>query len=337
MKRNYKKLAVLVAVLMITLSIASTGFAADTVANLKAYYRNIKMYRNGTQVQISAEPFIVDGTTYLPVRAISELLDKDVTWNQATYSIGINDKAGTADVNALLQQVVTQQQTILQLQAKVKSLETQVATKVMDIDDMEEYLNDEYGYSNKIQYDIDLSGTKDKMQVRIYVDLYDYSTKWSALTSTQKKTYLQNIVDDILEEYEDATITGFIEDTDEDVKLLSFTVSTKGIVTVGGTTSGSTTLSSLEDYLNDEFGRYNSVDFEYELSGDKYEIDLAIYVDEDDWEDFSTTAKKTFLKKIGQEINYDFPNADVYGEVLDDYYEDELNYFEYIDGSLYLE
>lgn len=325
MNKNYKRLAVIVAIMILTLSIASTGFATDTVANLKAYYRNIKLYRNGIQVQTSAEPFIVDGTTYLPVRAVSELLDKDVTWNQATYSIGVNDKPGTADVNALLQQVVNQQQTILQLQAKVKSLETQVATKVMDLDDMEDYLNDEYGYSNKIEYDIDLSGTKDKMQVRIYVDLYDYSTKWDALTSTQKKTYLQDIVDDILEEYEDATITGFIEDIDEDVKLLSFTVSTKGIVTVSGTTSGSTTFSSLEDYLYDEFVDYKGIS-DFEVSGTKSDIDLIVYVNKSTWNNLGATTKKSTTNEILDFIEADFPNAWIYGEVRSDDTRAELLY-----------
>lgn len=39
------------------------------------------------------DPFIIDGTTYLPVRAISESLGKEVSWNSETYTVYINDKA----------------------------------------------------------------------------------------------------------------------------------------------------------------------------------------------------------------------------------------------------
>ena len=36
-------------------------------------------------------PFIIDGTTYLPVRAVSESLGKNVAWNGETYSVYIAD------------------------------------------------------------------------------------------------------------------------------------------------------------------------------------------------------------------------------------------------------
>lgn len=37
------------------------------------------------------EPFIVDGTTYLPIRAVSEALGKDVYWNGQTNTVYINE------------------------------------------------------------------------------------------------------------------------------------------------------------------------------------------------------------------------------------------------------
>ena len=36
-------------------------------------------------------PFIIDGTTYLPVRAISEALGKNVEWEGETYSVYITN------------------------------------------------------------------------------------------------------------------------------------------------------------------------------------------------------------------------------------------------------
>ena len=39
------------------------------------------------------EPFIVDGTTYLPIRAISEAFDKEVIWDADQYTVCIFTKS----------------------------------------------------------------------------------------------------------------------------------------------------------------------------------------------------------------------------------------------------
>ena len=57
---------------------------------------------NGQEVQ----PILYNGTTYLPVRAIGELMNKNVDWNQSTLTITLSGPrttpavTGTADLNA---------------------------------------------------------------------------------------------------------------------------------------------------------------------------------------------------------------------------------------------
>ena len=96
MKRNYKKLAVIVAVLILTLSLATTGFAANTVKNLAVTYRNIKVFNNGIQSYFANEPFIVNeqGRTYLALNDLALLFNKDIKWDNGTSTITINDKPG---------------------------------------------------------------------------------------------------------------------------------------------------------------------------------------------------------------------------------------------------
>ncbi len=75
----------------------------DSVKQLTAYYtsggKTISIYINGTKLTPKdgngkiVDPFTVDGTTYLPVRAISEALGKDVKWDGSTASVKITDKA----------------------------------------------------------------------------------------------------------------------------------------------------------------------------------------------------------------------------------------------------
>lgn len=74
------------------------GFAAGIRKTITAYVGDIDIYvdnvlkiptdANGNRV----EPMIYDGTTYLPVRAISNMLGEEVTWDGDTRSIYIGEK-----------------------------------------------------------------------------------------------------------------------------------------------------------------------------------------------------------------------------------------------------
>ena len=61
-------------------------------------YRNIAVSLNGTALtlqtadQKSAEPFIYEGTTYLPLRAVAEATETEVTWDGETKSIYLTAK-----------------------------------------------------------------------------------------------------------------------------------------------------------------------------------------------------------------------------------------------------
>ena len=64
---------------------------------ITATYGGITIYLNG-QKQVATdvngktvEPLIYQGTTYVPIRAVSEWLGKTVTWQGSTSSVLIND------------------------------------------------------------------------------------------------------------------------------------------------------------------------------------------------------------------------------------------------------
>lgn len=243
MKRNYKKLAVIVAVLILTLSLATTGFAANTVKNLAVTYRNIKVFNNGVQSYFANEPFIVNeqGRTYLALNDLALLFNKDIKWDNASSTITINDKPGQ-NVNELYNQVITQQQTISQLESKIKSLESQAKVKdeVVSIKDLRKQLIDEYTRIDKNKNlqieDIKLSERKGDIEVEIYLDLDTANAQdaWDDLTDKKITSFLQGIVDDILsiKEYEDADITGFIEDEDLNDVLVEFELDKKDYVVI---------------------------------------------------------------------------------------------------------
>lgn len=64
------------------------------------YYNNIKICIDGSYVEPkdangnTVEPFIIDGTTYLPVRAVANAFGKDVAWDGDTQTVFLGAKPG---------------------------------------------------------------------------------------------------------------------------------------------------------------------------------------------------------------------------------------------------
>jgi len=66
-------------------------FSADLSELIKVYRNLANIEVNGTRV--STDNFLYNGTTYIPLRAVSELLDKEVGWDNQNKVASINDKA----------------------------------------------------------------------------------------------------------------------------------------------------------------------------------------------------------------------------------------------------
>ena len=98
-----KKLTIPVIAILLVVILAGTGFAASRAEQITAYFRNIQIeVRTGSRIAENVtgeikdvngevkEAFIVDGTTYVPLRGISEILGYDVQWDEATSTVVIS-------------------------------------------------------------------------------------------------------------------------------------------------------------------------------------------------------------------------------------------------------
>lgn len=91
-KRSIVIALVLVLVLALTVPVIAATTSKEAILN----YRDIKITLNGQTVTPkdangnSVEPFIIDGTTYLPVRAVSDALGLDVAWDQTTSTVALS-------------------------------------------------------------------------------------------------------------------------------------------------------------------------------------------------------------------------------------------------------
>lgn len=94
------------AALLLTAMLGSTALAAGTVTykTIQAQYRNIQIVLDGQAITPKdvtgkvVEPFISDGTTYVPVRAIGEALGREVSWDGTTNTVYIGKKPGEDSV-----------------------------------------------------------------------------------------------------------------------------------------------------------------------------------------------------------------------------------------------
>lgn len=72
--------------------------AKDLSEKAQIFFRDIKIYIDGAEIVPKGsdgsvvEPFIMNGATYLPVRAIAEALGKDVAWDGKTSTVYIGKK-----------------------------------------------------------------------------------------------------------------------------------------------------------------------------------------------------------------------------------------------------
>ena len=85
---------------LVCLMLTGVAFAKTGTEAIQALYNNIKIYVDGVKIETkdvngnNVEPFIYNGTTYLPVRAVGEAIGKTVTWDGATQSVYLGEKPG---------------------------------------------------------------------------------------------------------------------------------------------------------------------------------------------------------------------------------------------------
>lgn len=88
-------------VILTVLLFSSIGvFASGSVRKtIDVFYNNVKLVVDGKPVKFGKdsagnqiEPFIYNGTTYLPVRAVGEALGKKVDWDGATQTVYVGQK-----------------------------------------------------------------------------------------------------------------------------------------------------------------------------------------------------------------------------------------------------
>ena len=77
--------------------------AGVTYKTIQVLYSDISLVVDGVPITprdangVEVEPFVYNGTTYLPVRAVGEAIGKQVTWDGKTQTVYIGEAPGAAE------------------------------------------------------------------------------------------------------------------------------------------------------------------------------------------------------------------------------------------------
>lgn len=319
----------------------NSTYASQATKQLKAMYNNIKVIYNNQEVTVDAsqEPFMVNGTTYIPLRMMGDVFDKKVTWDNTNKIVNVVDKTAqvpqtTVDtLNAQIQslqlqlstattQSTAKDTTISQLQAQITSLNNQITDLKNDstsssssttLTKLQTTINNAYADYKGTGATIELTGNSSKVKVNVKVT----ESVWTDLSTANRRTLLQNIVDAIHDNstYDDATVSGTVVNKNS-VKLLTFTTNSSDTVVIGSTTD----LSTVQSTLNSDFATYKGVKLSIELSNDNdEEIVFRIYVNKSDWNSLTSYQSSALFSSIAEEIDNAYSNMDkdIYGFVYD--------------------
>lgn len=84
-----KKIMIILLGIVFIVSFSLASVSEDSSESIKVYKNLVKLEVNGNRVNV--DNFLYNGITYIPMRSVSELLDKNVGWNTYTNVASIDD------------------------------------------------------------------------------------------------------------------------------------------------------------------------------------------------------------------------------------------------------
>lgn len=225
--KGKKYLIVVTVLLAVVLVLVSVSYAASygVYKKIDVLYNNIKIIVNGKTAASDPEPFIYNGTTFVPVRLIGEALGMDVQWDRARNAVVIQGQQGqeTAsqyELESLKVQLYYKDLEIQQLKEEIEELKSK-----KDIaKELEDYLEDEYSRWNKMDFYFDVYGDEDEIELTIEIDLDEDGDRWWDTDEDDIEDWLEDIYEYVEDEYGDVDFYGTIVDTADDEILVEFDV-----------------------------------------------------------------------------------------------------------------
>lgn len=350
MSNNYRKLCL--ALGLTTVLSAGVVDAANYTKTLKATYRDIKVTYNGV-VKNVPEPFAVDGTTYLPVRAISEVLSAGVDWDAATSTVKITQapvQNNTAELESLKQQLNTATYNLALKEHEIQELKEKLAEQEDDDDTTStgsdisdaaiqktlDTIEDAYHGEHRIEWSFDLRKTSSgKLELEISYDSRNDGTRFNYLSESKLKDFIEDICKTIREYHDDVEIIGILADSRDDWEKGDFTYSKYDRFSLS---LMSDDFAGTEKDLRDKYDEFSDISYKTENDSDEFSVEINKFVLEtgnnsliftvevnlsdeemDKWEaiDSDDNVVSDEMYEMKMDVEYDYDNVDVEGQIKD--------------------
>jgi len=137
--KNYKRgLLVALASILIVVFGAVSVYGAPNISTVVQAYKGVKIVYNGTTLTSEAEPFIINNTTYVPIRMLMNQFGKDISWDAQNQQVIIKNSADEINKDKQIEDLKNQ---VTALNAKIKGLETALGNADTTIRTIDEALN----------------------------------------------------------------------------------------------------------------------------------------------------------------------------------------------------
>lgn len=335
-----KKMSARALCLSLAIGTAFSGtalYAASNTKTLKAVYNNIKVSYDGQLKSMSIEPFLINGSVYVPLRGISEVTGSSVNWaNNTVYITSGNTVPGTSQLelqNILLENASLKQQ-LASSKAELEKYKKEYESEDLSSSSVSKTLKeikDRYDDDYHVEWDFDLREKSSRLELTISYDSRDDGSDFNDISSSKLEDFIEDICKDIQDNHPRTEIRGTVEDSRYDRKKASFEFSKSGSIDFDKENI-SDDLRDLEDDLEDD---YKHVDAPFSLPvesislSDKNDtITYTVYIDLDtdslilNWNkiDESSSDKRKvedFMREVKKDIERKF-DMDVEGIIKDE-------------------
>lgn len=322
-KARHVKIMIMAVIVVFLLS--GVVFATSGSKTIKVFYQNIKIMINGTYLNSGEEPFLINGTTYVPLRLIGEALGAKIKWDGTTNTISITmQTADSQEVARLKAELAEKERQLATLKAAVDKFlygTWEQGSSGISLEELEDELKDDYDELEDVEIDdIELDGDKDDVEVVIEVDLdRDNKEAWRKLTNRDIQEWLEDLVDDIQKELdEDTDVEGKIVNIDKDDEILvKFEKDGDDDLEVnfrdGDYRDQEAVVKDVEDTLEGE--TYYIDDYEFEVDYVDYDTDddeITVYIAaaqadiKDEWQDIDDDDIEYDVEDICEDIADEF-------------------------------
>ena len=232
MSKHYKKICL--ALGLTSIIGAGVVTAQSGTQTVQATYRNINVTLNGTPQAMSVEPFLVNGSTYVPLAAISNLLGVQADWHPATNTVALTGGGSAssteiaqlqAQIAALTQQLTAANTELAQYKANGNNNNNNNNTSTTDgvtqgtnitkaqLQKTEDYLNDHFTntLSNKISMDFALSLSSNKITVTMSYSNKSEERAFNELSQSSIENFMKKVGECIADNHQEVTIEGVID------------------------------------------------------------------------------------------------------------------------------